>query len=319
MPHGVYATAWECMKYLGIQDKQTYLIADRRFIDFTLETASLFDTLAKRWFRPVRETRYYDHPDTSAVRVAWGSGFATSFPNVLELDADLLAMITLKTNNGDRTITADNYFLRTGYSYNYYPKDLIELKIDGTQTTFFYSGTPQQANSVEGIFGYHEKYPEAWQSLDTIQDSGGLDGVVTTITVADADAFDEFGQKPRFQEQQLLRLGTTDTVEMVYVVGLNYSANTLQVVRGVNGSTAAVAAKSTTIQVFRPMADLCHAMKILTSKQYRRKDSIKSGTDGKMMSATGQLIIPEHLPGEVADMVKAYKYMGPPRGGTGQW
>ena len=72
--------------------------------------------------------------------------------------------------------------------------------------------------------------------------------MVTMITVADADAFDEFGQKPRFQEQQLLRLGTTDTVEMVYVVGINYSANTLQVVRGVNGSTAAIAAKAAELE-----------------------------------------------------------------------
>lgn len=319
MPHGVYATAWECMSFLDIQDRQTFLITDRRFIDFTLEMATLFDTFAKRWFLPVRETRYYDHPDDSSFQVAVGSGYSTALPNILELDADLLALLTLKTNNGERTITADNYFLRTGYSYNFYPKDSIELKIDGTQTTFLYSGTPQQANSVEGIYGYHEKYSEAWASLDTVQDAGGIDAVTTTITVVDADAFDEVGQKPRFQEQQLLRLGTTDTAEMVYVVGVNYSANTLQVVRGVNGSTAAVAAASSTIQVYRPMRDLRNAMKILTAKQYRRKDSINSGTDGKMMTATGMLIIPEQLPSEVADMIKAYKYAGPPRGGTKRW
>lgn len=312
MPHGVYATAWECMEYLDIHDDQSFLLTDARFLRFTLDMSRKFDTLAKRHFLALREIRTYDHPDEATFEITAGSGYLTSLPNILPLDADLLALIELKTNNGATTITSDNILLRTGDSYNFSPKDSIELVTDGTQTTFLYSGTPQEANTVEGIYGYHEQYADAWQTVDTIQDAGGINASVTDVTVADADAFDELGLKPRFQAQQLVRFGTTDTVEMAYLTDVNYSADTLQVVRGVNGSTAAIAALNTSIQVFRPMYEIKHAMFVLASHAYRRKDSIGSGErESKIVTPSGMLIIPQQIPREVADMVKAYKRPSP--------
>lgn len=301
--YGVYATAWEIAEYLDVHDEQTFLITDPRFFRFTVQMSRKFDTLAKRKFAPEQRTYTYDHPDSRAYLE---SGF-TSFPNTLKLDHDLLSLITLTTNNGVTPITADNIILRTGDSLNYLPKDIIELNIDGDQTVFLYSGTPQEANTVDGIWGYHEEYDEAWQSLDTVQDVAGINTTVTTITVIDADAFDEVGLKPRFQQQQLLRLGTANTSEMVYVTGINYSINTLEVIRGVNGSTAAVATNGSTIQVFRPMPEIKHALQILTTHAYRRKDSVGAEADKNLFTASGVLIIPQQIPREVADMVLAYK------------
>ncbi len=312
MPHGVYATAWECMEYLDIHDDQSFLLTDTRFLRFTLDMSRKFDTLAKRWFYPLHETRVYDHPDEASFEIAAGSGYLTSLPNVLPLDADLLSLIELKTNNGATIITSDNILLRTGNSYNFSPKDSIELSTNGTQTTFLYSGTPQEANTVEGIYGYHERFSDAWQTVDTIQDAAGINASVTTVTVADADAFDELGLKPRFQAQQLVRFGTANTSEIAYLTDVNYSADTLQVVRGVNGSTAAIAALSTAIQVFRPMYEIKHAMLVLASHAYRRKDSIGSGErESKIVTPSGMLIIPQQIPQEVADMVRAYKRPSP--------
>ncbi len=309
--YGVYATAWEVVQYLGDQDDQTYQIPDQRFLNFTIQMSRKFDTLTKRRFAPERITYTYDHPAVGyQVRLS-SSSFRPGFdvyPNVLKLDHDLLSLITLTTNNGALPITSDNIILRTGNSLNYLPKDIIELNIDGDQTVFFYSGTPQEANAVDGIWGYHESYDEAWQTLDTIQDTGGINASVTTITVEDADAFDEMGLKPRFQEQQLLRLGTTDTSEMVYIINVNHSSDTLQVTRACNGSTAAIAAKDTVIQVFRPMAEIKHAMLILASHAYRRKDTVgREGGDTQVFTPTGVITIPQTIPREVADMIKAYK------------
>lgn len=306
---GVYATAWEVVRYLGDQDNQTFQVTDQRFLEFTVEMSRKFDTLAKRPFVPERITYTYDHPDPEAYRAAYGaygSGF-TSFPNTLKLDHDLLSLITLTTNNGATPITSGNIILRTGDSLNYLPKDAIELNIDGDQTVFLFSGTPQEANTVDAIWGYNERYDQAWQTLDTVQDAGGINTTVTTITVEDADAFDEMGIKPRFQEQQLLRLGTTETSELVYVINVNHSANTLQVTRGVNGSTAAVAAKDSVIQVYRPMTEIKHAMLILASHAYRRKDTVGREGDKQLFTAAGVLTIPQTIPREVADMVLAYK------------
>lgn len=304
---GVYTTAWEVVRYLGDQDSQTYQVTDQRFLEFTIEMSRKFDTLAKRVFVPERITYTYDHPDPEAYRAAYGGSGFTTFPNTLKLDHDLLSLITLTTNNGATPITSGNIILRTGDSLNYLPKDTIELNIDGDQTAFLYSGTPQEANTVDGVWGYNERYASAWQTLDTIQDTGGINTTATTITVEDADAFDEMGIKPRFQEQQLLRLGITETSELVYVINVNHSANTLEVTRGVNGSTAAVAAKDSVIQVYRPMAEIKHAMLILAAHAYRRKDTVGREGDKQLFTAAGILTIPQTIPREVADMVLAYK------------
>lgn len=306
MPIGVYATSWECVEYLDIQDKQTFQVTERRFIRFTTAMSRKFETLANRCFLPVRKTHKYEHPDPRTLSEQARNDVFTPLSNVLKLDEDLLALITLKTNNGATTITSDNIVLRTGYSYNYSVKDHIELKYDGDQTSFFYSGTPQEANEVDGIFGYHEDFTEAWQTLDTIQNSGGIDTVETSLDVVDADAFDEVGLKPRFQEQQILRLGTTDTAEMVYVLGVNYSANTVEIRRAINGSTAAAALNGSPIQVWRPQEEIKHAMLVFATHAYRRKDSVGNEAE-KLFTPSGVLIVPEGIPKEVADMVTAYK------------
>ena len=305
--HGVYATPWEIVEYLDISDGLTYLVNDSRISRFALMMSRKFDTLIKRSFLPIRATYQYDFPtDEGSYNYINTSGFPL-FPNVLNLHRDLLSVITLTTSNGDTSIAADNIILRTGYSSNYYPKDNIELTIDGDQTAFSYSGTPQNSQSVDGIWGYHEQYEDAWQSVDTVQDAGGINALVTTITVVDADAFDEQGLKPRFQEQQLLRLGSTDTSEMVYITGLNYSTNELTVIRGVNGSTAAIAAQNSVIEVFRPHEEINHALLILSAHAYRRKDTVGKEADKNLFTNAGVLVIPQQIPQEVRDMVMAYK------------
>lgn len=307
--NGVYATPWEVVEYLGDSDNQTYLIGDSRFYRFTVMMSRKFDTLAKRSFIPIRDTYNFDFPTEGIEYMASRYAFSefTLLSNVLKLDRDLLSIITLTTNNGDTPITTDNIILRTGYSLNYQPKDNIELKIDGDQTTFLYSGTPQNSQSVDGIWAYHEQYDQAWQTIDAVKDAGGINASVTTITVNDADAFDEQGLKPRFQEQQLLRLGNTDTSEMIYVLGINYSTNVLTVQRGVNGSTAAIAAVDSIIQVFRPQEEIKQALLILSAHAYRRKDTVGREADKNLFTTAGVLVIPQQIPQEVRDMVLAYK------------
>lgn len=296
--YGTYATAWEVVEYLDIieEDSQSYVIKDPRFFRFTTMMSRKFDTLAKRSFFPFRTTDSYDDPDQLNV-----------LPNTLQLNRDLLSLITLTTNNGGTIITSDNILLRSGFDLNRTPKDLVELKTDSTQTTFQFSGTQQEANTVDGIYGYHERYSDAWQQLDTIQDAVGLNATVTTVTVTDADAFDEVGLKPRFQEQQLIRFGTEDTDEMAYIIGVNYTSNKLEVIRGVNGNTAAIQANGTVIQVFRPQEEIKHALLVLATHAYRRKDSVGNESERDLFTASGVLVIPQKIPQEVADMVLAYK------------
>ncbi len=290
--YGVYATAYEVSSYLNILADDSHTIQDLRVLDFALQASRLFDAECNsRVFYPFRDTRLYDHPQQDI--------------SVLLVDNDLQAVHTLTTQNGDDVISAANFYLRNGWNYNTPPYDHIELKRDSTQTVFLFSGTTQQANSVDGTWGYHEDYTSAWQQVDTVQDNP-LSDSATTITVSDADGADEIGRRIRFQQQQLLRLGSSDPSEYAYITTVNYSTDKLTVIRGVNGTTAASAVQGTVIEVFRPQPEIIHALLTLAGYMYRRKDSVGSGVDQPLASA-GVLVLPAILPVEYKQILKKYK------------
>lgn len=76
---------------------------------------------------------------------------------------------------------------------------------------------------------------------------------------------------------------------------------------GQDNRTAAVAAQSSAIQIYRPMREIKHVMLILASHAYRRKDTVGREGDKTLFTAAGVLTIPQTIPREVADMIKAYK------------
>lgn len=315
---GVIATVEEIKGYLkGSKNAQFNPDDDPRIMDFAIEMTAKFQAECNRKFIPRRETRYYDHPGGNiAGQVNYYpnagypagplvrplTGYTTA--DTLLLDDDLLEVITLTTNNGDTTIAASDYWLMTGESYNFPPYDRIRLKPNGTQTVFSYSDTYQQANALTGYWGYHEEWAGAWQQIDEVEDNP-LSSSATTLTVNDVDGEDELGRTPRFKAQQLCRFGTG---EMFYVTGKNTDAQQLKIKRGVNGSTAAVQVQNTAIYVYRPMPELKHAMEVLATYAYRRKDSVGSpNEDNPIATSTGVVIMPSVLPGEVKAMLAKYK------------
>lgn len=314
---GVIATVEEIKGYLkGAKNAQFNPDDDPRIMDFAIEMTAKFQAECNRKFIPRRETRTYDHPDSSSfLGSSWGGASSPAGPVVrpltgyniadtLLLDDDLLEVITLTTNNGNTTVSASDYWLMTGGSYNYPPYDRIRLKPNGTQTVFAYEDTYQQANAVAGYWGYHEEWAQAWQQIDTVQDAS-LSSSATTLTVGGVNGEDELGRTPRFKTQQLCRFGTA---EMFYIVGKNTDADQLKIKRGVNGTTAAVQANGTAIYVYRPMPELKHAMEVLATYAYRRKDSIGSpNEDNPIATPTGVVIMPSTLPGEVKAMLAKYK------------
>ncbi|MCP4707722.1 MAG: hypothetical protein GY869_03780, partial [Planctomycetes bacterium] len=203
-------------------------------------------------------------------------------------------------------ISASDYFFFFFDDYNIQPYNTVQLKADGDTTVFQYSGTTQQANSVDGIWGCHDDYSEAFQSVDTVQDNPLAVGD-TELTVADANGEDENGMTPRFQDGQLIRFGTGGTAELGAVVRSKYDTNILTIKRGVNGSTAAEQANGTAIYVYRPMYDVVNTALILSAWAYRRKDSVGAPDDRPIATSTGVVILPSKLPGEVLDAIRAHR------------
>jgi hypothetical protein len=281
-------------EYASYDDLREYLGQDTSHGDAKLvkDIGEIASRQFDRWcggrrFYPRSEVRYFDHPK-DATR--------------LVVDDDLLEVATsgFTTNNTGTTVSSSDYFLMCGVTYNLTPYDRIVLDTSGNQRVLEYTNTAQQTNAVTGIWGYHEDWSNAWEnSQDTVENTP-LAASGTSITVNDANGADVYGQKPRFKEQQLLKIED----EYVYMTAVDATTDTLTVVRGVNGTTAAEHAQDVVISIYRPMLNIVQATKDLAKYIYLHKDTADG--DVTMFPEAGAVTIPQGVPVTVKWAVEAY-------------
>jgi len=201
-----------------------------------IERASAWVDATAGWtFIPVTETRYFDWPTwpRQALYLRGGNG--------------LLAITTLSDDEG--VIDASDYVL---YPLNGYPKQRIEL-IE-TSRFWYYSDTRKKAISILGRWGYSEDYDDTGATLGAAITSTSA----TTFTASSGT---------------LLQVGwglLVDT-EQMFVSGI--SGNTITVLRGNNGTTAATHSNAATIYRYVPALDIEGAVALLGSMWYGWRDS----------------------------------------------
>lgn len=100
--------------------------------------------------------------------------------------------------------------------------------------------------SIEGIWGWHDRWTEAWRaSGDSVRDAA-LAADAGAITVNDATGSDHDGLRPRFQVGQLLRI----EAEYLRLTDIDSASNRLTVLRGVQGTAAASHRRGASIETF---------------------------------------------------------------------
>jgi hypothetical protein len=105
---------------------------------------------------------------------------------------------------------------------------------------------------ITGFWGYRRRYDsQGWLAVDALS-AAILTAGATTFTVADADGADTYGVTPRFSIGSLVRIED----EMMEVTGI--STNTLTVIRGYRGSTAAAHANGTAVKVWNIEPEIRH-------------------------------------------------------------
>lgn len=160
---------------------------------------------------------------------------------------DDLLLLTSITNGDGTPINLDNVLTIPDRIDS--PVSVLRL-INGE--SFRYSESPIHAVSITGVWGWHERWSEAWRdSGDSVQDNP-LSDSATTITVSDADGADHEGVTPRFQVGHLLKIES----EYLRVVSIDTANNQLIVLRGVNGTTAVGHAQDTDIATYQPVAGI---------------------------------------------------------------
>jgi hypothetical protein len=207
----------------------------------------------------------------------------------LILNDDLLEVSSLTA--GGTSISASNYYL---YPLNKYPKWKIEMDLSGS-TIFDYSSTLQKAVTVVGTWGWHDDWDNAWQDTsDTVEDNP-LTAGASTITVNNIAGDDAYGFTPRFAPGHLLKIES----EYIAVTAVNWTDETLTVIRGVNGTTAAEHVQNTTIYTYRPAEIVVEACLDLAKLYYDTRSAKGSvialpGMESAVIRVSAKSVLEDH-------------------------
>ena len=282
-----YVTLTELKRQWETQNPANATLSNPVMMEYARRASAKVDHITGMEFAPRIETRYYDtfglHIDTSR--------------NTIMLDKPIVELTT--------TVLADSTSLTTDTDVRLYPRGAtpaIELQIYYPNTNYWtqYTNDPQQSIAITGVWCWRDRYAtDGWKlSGDSVQDAGGINAAVTTVTVTDADGTNWIGDTPRFDLGQLLKVES----EYMTVTAVNTTTQALTVVRGVRGSTAAIHAKDVAISVFTPNPDIVRATQLIAFYDYARRGTITQATfDG--LAVTQGL----EVPGEVNDILNRYK------------
>ena len=139
---------------------------------------------------------------------------------------------------------------------------------------FEYGSSPGDELSVNGIWGWHDRWTRAWRdSGDSVGDNP-LSAAATSISVNDVDGNDQYAEGPRFQVGHLLRIED----EYLRVTEIDSAGNLLEVLRGVQGTEAANHARGEKIETYAAVPairDLClrYAALLINSVGWLEDDS----------------------------------------------
>ncbi len=298
-----YCTLTQVRAQLGLTSTETK--DDAQLAKAIRGATRIIELNWKRRFDIRREALVFDVPSgqRSSFGVYSGVDYAAGVmpapdDRTLAVDEDLLAVEQI-TNGDGSVLDSDDFILHRA---NKWPKFAIELKAS-SGVSWTPSGIDRkQVIGVLGYWGWHKQYPDAFQdSLDTVQNAGGMNTSTTLLQVSNASGVAEDLQSPRFQAGQMLKLQS----EFVKVISI--TTNDLTVKRAENGTVAASHALATPISIFRPYDSVNDAAISIVIWAYRRKDV--NSFDVQSILGTGVRIIPQAIPADVIKRLPAPRPM----------
>lgn len=209
-------------------------------------------------------------------------------PYDLALYQPLLELTTLTNGNGN--VIATGYSL---YPSNSTPKGFIRLAQSGA-VQWAYTTNGNDEINVVGVWGYRQHASEAWVNTNTTLQAAIASTTATTFTVVNAAATDANGITPCLSAGMMIQIDTE------WMMVMDVTTNTLTVVRGVRGSTAATHLISTPVSVYNVEPTIQRAVMVWTALVYDRLGEsvqVQLDMEGKVLA------FPKDAPQEVLDIL----------------
>ena len=231
-----------------------------------LESVSrLVDRYCNRSFYVLNATRKFDGDGTPVLPV----------PDLVSVDSNGFKTDDNKDRTFETTWAANDYFLlpsnadpTTLSNPQSRPYVRIDVDVDAGTKSAFPDG--RQTVQIAGQWGWWRHLKRATETANAVADA-------TTISVTVSSRTDvETGHTFLIDSEQL------------YVQG--YSSNTLTVVRGVNGTTAASHSGGAAIDLYEYPGPIAEATVIQASRLWRRKDGAFGGVSGGLDAEVALLL-----------------------------
>lgn len=284
-----YATLDECKAEL-LADETVDAAEDDKLRRLLRQASQRLDKL----LQSPREQPYF-FPVIGTRNITVAPHRVNSSDNTFYIGEPLLAL---------SSVSAGGTALTLGTQVELYPADqtpamMLRLLRYGTSWYDYQptSGAPLVA-SVSGVWGWHGQYGSAWLSSDTL--AAGINGTVTTLTVSDVDGEDAYGFEPRFSPGNLIRVES----EYMDVVAVDAGTNTLRVVRGVLGSTAAAHESAAAVSVWQVPDVVRRAVMRQAAFMYARRGAYQTA----QVNDFGTISFPADVLSEVRGMLDGYAY-----------
>lgn len=266
-----YATLAEFKAWKEIENINAVRDGD---VERILEAQSRFmDDKTFRTFYPRVETRYYDVPDNSCLR----------------LDDDLLEVISI--TNGDGAAVADT-------EYNLVPKNITpyyEIKLKEISASFWLPSTTYGGDAViavNGIWGFHNRYAQrAWKTVGTL--GAAISDTTTASFTMTAGHTVQSGRVYKIDNEIFNVTSVVSNAVTVYG-------------RGDNGSTAATHLNSATVKEWQVLPNIKVSVLDLSHSIYSRRFGT-SANFGVTVTAAGVVLSPRDYTETVKDTIAALK------------
>jgi hypothetical protein len=239
----------------------------------------------RRLFEPYIESR--------SIRV--DSAHVSSLDNTLTLNGPLLALTS---------VTLGSTSIAVGSAVDIFPalaSPARQLRLSDWSVGWYDYCTSNSAPlfaTINGVWGIHRDYPNAWLKVDDVTTTAITSTTATTFTVASASGADPYNRTPR------LSVGNLIKVDDEYMEIVAISTNTLTVIRGVNGSTAATHEIGADVSVWQVEDPIKRACARQAGMLYARRGAYESGnvTDFGIVNYPSDLLL------ELREIVAEYAY-----------
>lgn len=253
---------------------------DSRLLGLIEGVSRVVDRYCNRHFFALTATQKFDGNGSTTLLV----------PDLISVDTSGLKTDDNKDRTFETTWAATDYFLLPSNSDpansgnpTSRPYTRVEVDVDAGGKSVFPVG--HETVQIAGQWGWWLHLKRATETANAIADA-----TTTSVTVssrADVEA------------------GHTLIIDSEQIFVQSYSGNTLTVVRGVNGSTAASHAGAVAIDIHEYPAPIVEATIIQASRLWRRKDSAFTNVTG--FPETGQARVSNGLDADVALMLGQYR------------